>query len=53
MKKIVLDREDLHRGILILVNEKYKIAWDVPKGLAVIGNTGRPEGLNDKTLKRC
>ena len=52
MKKIVLDREDLHRGILILVNEKYKIAWDVPKGLAVIGNTGRPEGLNDETLKR-
>lgn len=52
MKKIVLDQEDLHRGILILVNEKYKIAWDVPKGLAVIGNTGRPEGLNDKTLKR-
>ena len=52
MKKIVLDREDLHSGILILVNEKYKIAWDVPKGLAVIGNTGRPEGLNDKTLKR-
>lgn len=52
MKKIVLDQEDLHRGILILVNEKYKIAWDVPKGLAVIGSTGRPEGLNDKTLKR-
>lgn len=37
MKKIVLDREDLHRGALILVNEKYGIGWNAPGELEAVG----------------
>ncbi len=38
MKKIVLGREELHKGALILVNEKYGITWDTPGELAAIGS---------------
>jgi len=34
-----LNREELHRGTLILVNSKYGIPWDAPEELVVTGGT--------------
>lgn len=55
MKKILLDREEMHRGTLILVNEKYGTAYDAPSELAVVGKNIRLErqawGLLDQLMR--
>lgn len=37
MKKVLLHREKLHRGTLILVDEGHGIPWDSPEELAFVG----------------
>lgn len=37
MKVITLNQEDIHKGPLILVNQKYKAAWEAPDKLIPVG----------------
>ncbi|MDE6673270.1 MAG: M15 family metallopeptidase [Acetatifactor sp.] len=44
MKHITLNRDALHRGTLILVNERHGVACDAPEELVTVGDEGSSSG---------
>lgn len=44
MKHITLNRDALHRGTLILVNERHGVAYNAPEELVTVGGEGSSSG---------